>query len=65
MPKELLNCPSCGDRILKVGHCYHPYCSEHRKKQTEELKPYPIDDDIKTKGIITKCPVCNLPETKK
>ena len=29
---ELLNCPSCGDRILKVGYCYNPCCSEHRFK---------------------------------
>ena len=26
MPKELLNCPNCGDRILKTDHCYNPYC---------------------------------------
>ena len=22
-------CPVCGDRILKPGHCYNPYCPEH------------------------------------
>ena len=39
MTEELLNCPNCGDIILKKGHCYNSYCSEHRKKQPEELKP--------------------------
>ena len=29
---KLYCCPTCGDRILKPGHCYNPHCPDHHCK---------------------------------
>lgn len=33
--RRLYRCPTCGDRILKAGHCYNPHCPERKEGKNE------------------------------